>query len=83
MARQFIPITRLKLEEYVANFPKLIESGKLNPVLLLSIFKFLGKQCTHIETESIRYVYLPIEKLYLILITNKNSNIIEDLEVIR
>ena len=28
MARQFIPITRLKLEEYVANFPKLIESGK-------------------------------------------------------
>jgi coatomer subunit delta len=28
-------------------------------------------------------VYLPIEKLYLILITNKNSNIIEDLEVIR
>jgi hypothetical protein len=29
MARQFIPITRMKLEEYVANFPKLIESGKL------------------------------------------------------
>lgn len=28
-------------------------------------------------------MYLPIEKLYLILITNKNSNIIEDLEVIR
>ena len=27
MARQFIPITRMKLEEYVANFPKLIESG--------------------------------------------------------
>jgi hypothetical protein len=30
MARQFIPITRMKLEEYVANFPKLIESGKSN-----------------------------------------------------
>jgi len=28
IARQFIPITRLKLEEYMANFPKLIESGK-------------------------------------------------------
>ena len=28
VARQFIPITRLKLEEYMANFPKLIESGK-------------------------------------------------------
>ena len=28
MARQFIPISRLKLEEYMANFPKLIESGR-------------------------------------------------------
>ena len=27
IARQFIQITRLKLEEYMANFPKLIESG--------------------------------------------------------
>jgi len=68
----------MKLEEYVANFPKLIESG-----IIYNVKKLLGKQCTHIETDSIRYVYLPIEKLYLILITNKNSNIIEDLEVIR
>lgn len=30
MARQFIPITRMKLEEYVANFPKLIESGMMS-----------------------------------------------------
>jgi hypothetical protein len=28
MARQFIPITKLKLEEYMANFPKLIDQGK-------------------------------------------------------
>ena len=28
VARQFVGINRLKLEEYVANFPKLIESGK-------------------------------------------------------
>jgi hypothetical protein len=27
VARQFVGINRLKLEEYVANFPKLIESG--------------------------------------------------------
>ena len=28
VARQFVPISRLKLEEYLANFPKLIESSK-------------------------------------------------------
>ena len=68
MARQFVAINRLKMEEYMANFPKLIDSGR---------------QCTHIETDVIRYVYVPIDKLFLVLITNKNSNIIEDLEVLR
>lgn len=28
VSRQFVPITRIKLEEYIANFPKLIETGK-------------------------------------------------------
>ena len=56
------------MEEFMANFPKLIESGR---------------QCSHIETDVIRYVYVPIDKLYLVLITNKDSNIIEDLEVLR
>jgi hypothetical protein len=44
IARQFIPITKIKLEEYMANFPKLIEQSQ-------------GKQCNYIETESIRYIY--------------------------
>ena len=44
MARQFIPITKIKLEEYMANFPKLIAESS-------------GKQCNYIETEAIRYVY--------------------------
>ena len=28
LARQFVAINRLKMEEYIANFPKLIEQGK-------------------------------------------------------
>lgn len=58
----------MTLEEYILNFPKSISSSQ---------------QHTFVEAHNIRYVYLPLESLYLLLITNKSSNIIEDLETVR
>jgi hypothetical protein len=72
VSRQFVDISRVRIEGLLAAFPKLMGSGKQNA----------GVQHTFIETESIRYVYQPLENLYMLLLTNKSSNILEDLETL-
>ena len=67
-ARQFFNITRMDLEEYIVQFSRGVDSCK---------------EITHFESDKVRYIFVPIDSLYLILITTKNSNIIEDTEILK
>lgn len=69
LARQFVDIRRTKVEGLLHAFVKLVD--------------YSGSDHTYLETESVRYVYQPIENLYLVLITTKSSNIFEDLGTLR
>jgi hypothetical protein len=61
---------RLRIEGLLAAFPKLISSSK--------------QQHTFVETDTVRYVYQPLENgLFLLLITTKSSNIVQDLGTLR
>ena len=68
LARQFVEMTRMKVENHLATFPKLVSSNS---------------QHNTVETAEVRYVYQSIESLLLVLTTSKMSNIVEDLETLR
>lgn len=65
-------MNRLRIEGLLAAFPKLLGSDQQQ------------QQHTFVSTDTVRYVYQPLENgLYLLLITTKASNIVEDLSTLR
>ena len=79
MSRQFVDMQRSRIESLLSAFPKLMgTTGSAG-----SESKKIARQHTFIETENVRYLFQPLEGVYLVVITNKASNIVEDLETLR
>jgi hypothetical protein len=68
LARQFMEITKASLEGFLSSFVKQVDSSR---------------QHNYIDQEACRFIFQPIESVYLVLITSKDSNIVEDLETLR
>lgn len=68
ISRQFRDLPKEKVAGLLAIFPKLIQGSK---------------QHTTVEHDNVRYVYQPLEELYVVLITNRQSNILQDIETLR
>lgn len=60
-------MSRARIDSLLASFPKVIPTNT---------------QHTSVETSDVRYVYQPLEDLYILLITNKASNILQDIETL-
>lgn len=69
LSRQFRELSRDRITELLANFPSLVGSS--------------GGAHTSVEDSQVRYVYQPLEEFYIILITNKSSNILQDIDTLR
>ena len=65
-SRQFIKMSRMELEDHVVNFTRNID---------------LCNENTTFESDKARYIFIPTENLYLVLITEIDSNLIEDIEI--
>ncbi|KAG1047269.1 hypothetical protein G6F46_009966 [Rhizopus delemar] len=65
ISRQFRQMPRSRIEGLLASFPKLTSTGQ---------------QHTIAENEHVRFVYQPLDELFIVLITNRQSNILQDIE---
>lgn len=68
LSRQFKDLSKDRITALLANFPSLLSNS--------------GSQNTTVEDEAVRYVYQPLEEFYVVLLTNKQSNILQDIDTL-
>lgn len=67
LSRQFVGLPRPRLESLLSSFPRLVSPQSEHTV---------------VEASGVRFVYTPLDDLYVVLITNTQSNILLDLSTL-
>ncbi|GAA6017853.1 hypothetical protein JCM8202_006174 [Rhodotorula sphaerocarpa] len=67
LSRQFVGLPRPRLESLLSSFPRLVSPTSEHTV---------------VEASGVRFVYTPLDDLYVVLITNTQSNILLDLSTL-
>lgn len=62
-------VSRARVESLLSAFPKLVANS--------------SKQNTFVDGPGVRFVFQPMDELYAVIITNRASNIVEDLETLQ
>lgn len=70
LARQFMDISRVRIEGLLSAFPRVRDAS-------------VKTQATFVDAGSVRYVYQPLEELFIVLVTTLQSNIVEDLATLQ
>lgn len=69
LSRQYVEIPKLRVEAILSKFLTLISQD------------IRSKTC--IESESVKYLYIPVETIFFLIVTDKSSNIITDSDTLR
>lgn len=72
IARQYVSMSKMRIEELICSFTRLVSQDKS-----------ISKQHRFFELNDSRYIYHSMETFYLLLITNLQSNIINDINTLR
>ncbi|ODV85890.1 hypothetical protein CANARDRAFT_27965, partial [[Candida] arabinofermentans NRRL YB-2248] len=69
LSRQFRDLSKDRVTALLSALPSLLSDSSKS-------------QHTTVEDENVRYVYQPLEECYVVLITNKHSNILQDIDTL-
>lgn len=66
-SRQFLGLSKARMDTLLMTFPRLLKADQ---------------QHTYVENDSVRFIFHPLESYYLVIATNLQSNLLQDMDTL-